>query len=83
MVLSLLNIELLTKGFLLKDLRDPIPISYTPLREIRLIDLYLRESEHIYEVRIHLYQGGILPVECKSTEKAHEFFNTLVALMEN
>lgn len=83
MVLYLKNIELKSKGFILKDSRDPIPISYTPFREIRLVDLYLRRYERIFEVRIHLYKGGTLPILCASEDETHGFFNQLVSLMES
>ncbi len=70
------------KGFTIIDMRYPQPRQYTPYREIRMLDLKLNDSEKVFEVRIHLSQDGVIPVECKSMEKANEFFDLLVSLME-
>lgn len=76
------NIDLKTKGFLLKNSRDPIPIRYYPFRGIINVDLHLQESDFYYEVKIHLTNNACIPIRCKTANEATDLFHQMITLME-
>lgn len=76
MSISIHNIELKTRGFLIQY--SSMSMEFLPFSQVKSLHLNLRKFENKFEVHVFLSNDGIRVIQCENEEQTKNFFNTFI-----